>query len=201
MVQKERSQRSESAGYRNPMSTHQTDLFKQNRASPNQQLNHAESSSENAVFPLSILAHNIEIAGNVGSLFRVADAFGIEKLYLTGTTQTPPKYKIRKAARSADNHIPYIYEESATAVIENLKENGYTIIALEITARSENIREFKLKNKEKTCLIIGSENLGISAELLTLSDHHVHIPMYGKNSSMNVITSCAIAVHELIQHL
>jgi len=182
------------------MNSNQADLFKQKPAS-NQQLSHAESSSEDAIFPLSILANNVEIAGNVGSLFRVADALGIEKLYLTGTTQTPPKYKIRKAARSADNHIPYVYEESALDIIEQLKANDYTIVALEITARSESIRGFNLAKQEKTCLIIGSENLGISADLLALSDHHIHIPMYGKNSSMNVITSCAIAVHELIQHL
>ncbi len=183
------------------MGSQQTDLLKQVKTASNQQLSHAESSSKDTIFPLSILANNIEIAGNVGSLFRVADALGAEKLYLTGTTQTPPKYKIRKAARSADNHIPYIYEESAVAVIKQLKENAYTIVALEITASSENIRDFKLAKQEKTCLIIGSENLGISPDLLALSDHHIHIPMYGKNSSMNVITSCAIAVHELIQHL
>ena len=182
------------------MSSQQADIFKQETAS-NQQLSHAESSSKDTTFPLSILANNIEIAGNIGSLFRVADALGVEKLYLTGTTQTPPKYKIRKAARSADNHIPYVYKESALETIELLKANGYTIIALEITASSENIRDFTLTKKEKICLIIGSENLGISADLLALSDHHVHISMYGKNSSMNVITSCAIAVHELIQHL
>jgi len=175
------------------MSSHVTSL--------SEQLSHAESHSENTVFPLSILANNIEIAGNVGSLFRVADALGVEKLYLTGTTQTPPKYKIRKAARSTENHIPYIYEESALDVIKQLKTNDYTIIALEITANSKNIREFKLNKNQKTCLIIGSENLGIADDLLALADHHIHIPMYGKNSSMNVITSCAIAVHELIQHL
>jgi len=182
------------------MSSQQADLIEK-KATPNQQLSHAESTSENSTFPLSILANNIEIAGNVGSLFRVADAFGIEKLYLTGTTKTPPRYKIRKAARSADNHIPYAYGESAMDVIKQLKQDGYSIIALEITAKSENIRDFKLTKKQKTCLIIGSENLGISADLLALSDHHIHISMYGKNSSMNVITSCAIAVHELIQYL
>lgn len=183
------------------MNSGQTDLFKQKNSTHNQQLTHSETISKDAVFPLSIVANDIEIAGNVGSLFRVADALGVAKLYLTGTTQTPPKYKIRKAARSADNHIPYTYEESAVEVIEQLKAKGYTIVALEITTRSENIRDFTLSKKEKTCLIIGSENLGISAELLALSNHHVHIPMHGKNSSMNVITSCAIAVHEIIQHL
>ncbi len=183
------------------MSSQQADLFKHANLVTNQQLNHAETRSENAVFPLSIVANNIEIAGNVGSLFRVADALGVEKLYLTGSTQTPPKYKIRKAARSTENHIPYVYEEDPIHVIKHMRDKGYTIIALEITARSESIREFSLNKKEQTCLIIGSENLGISTELLTLADHHIHIPMYGKNSSMNVITSCAIAVHELIQHL
>lgn len=183
------------------MSTHPDDLLKHNKSKSKQQLKHAEIRSEDSTFPLSIVANDIEIAGNVGSLFRVADALGVEKLYLTGTTQTPPKYKIRKAARSADNHIPYSYNESATQVLEQLKDKGYTIIALEITKRSENIRDFKLSKKEKSCLIIGSENQGIAEELLAMSDHHVHIPMYGKNSSMNVITSCAIAVHELIQHL
>jgi len=183
------------------MSTHQTDLSEQSKPTSKRQLNHAETSSEDAIFPLSILANDIEIAGNVGSLFRVADALGVQQLYLTGSTQTPPKYKIRKAARSTENHIPYIYQESAVEVIQHLKKNGTTIVALEITAGSQNIREFSLDKNQKTCLIIGSENSGISAELLTLADHHIHIPLYGKNSSMNVITSCAIAVHELIQHL
>jgi len=182
------------------MSSQRTNACEHN-PTPNQQLSHDDCYSEDTTFPLSILANNIEIAGNVGSLFRVADALGVEKLYLTGTTKTPPKYKIRKAARSADKHIPYTYEASAETIIQQLRHKGYTIVALEITDNSENIRHFKLNKKQKTCLIIGSENLGISADLLALADHHIHIPMYGKNSSMNVITSCAIAVHELIQHL
>lgn len=183
------------------MSSQQADRLKQTSLNSNLQLNHVETNSENAIFPLTILANNIEIAGNVGSLFRVADAFGIEKLYLTGTTQTPPKYKIRKAARSTEKHIPYEYVESPNNVLQHLKNIGYTLVALEITSRSKNVREFSLAKKEKTCLIIGSENIGITEDLLRLADHHIHISMYGKNSSMNVITSCAIAVHELIHHL
>lgn len=165
------------------------------------QLGHKETPLKTTVFPLCILANDIQIAGNVGSLFRISDAFGVEKLYLTGSTQTPPRYKIRKAARSADNHIPYAYYKSARDVITLLKEQGYTIIALEITSRSENIRDFRLDKQQKTCIIIGSENTGIAEELLEQADHHLHISMYGKNSSMNVASSCAIAVHELIQYL
>ncbi len=179
----------------------------------NQQLDHKQASvqinpwvnTDIKKFPISILAHNINIAGNVGSLFRVADALGIEKLYLTGTTATPPKYKIRKAARASDKHIDYAYYESATELLNTLKSSGTQIICLEITASSIDIRDFKLptdtSNKaNKLCLVIGSENEGVATELLSLADQTVHIPMYGENSSMNVATSCAIALYELIQH-
>ena len=174
----------------------------------NRQLNHTQASiqvkSHTQKFPISILANDINIAGNVGSLFRIADALGVEKLYLTGTTATPPKYKIRKAARSSDKHIDYEYSESAAELIGTLKSSNTHIICLEITESSVDIRNFTPATSDtesKLCLVIGSENEGISEELLSLADQTVHIPMYGENSSMNVATSCAIAIHELIQHL
>lgn len=177
----------------------------------NRQLNHTEIKtqtsnqikSQTQKFPISILANDINIAGNVGSLFRIADALGVEKLYLTGTTATPPKYKIRKAARASDKHVDYEYGESAAELIGTLKSSNTNIICLEITESSIDIRDFTstLSDKEnKLCLVIGSENEGIPQEILSLADQTVHIPMYGENSSMNVATSCAIAIHELIQH-
>ncbi len=172
--------------------------------SSNRQLNHTQVStqvkSQTQKFPISILANNINIAGNVGSLFRIADALGVEKLYLTGTTATPPKYKIRKAARASDKHIDYEYCESAAELISTLKSSNTNIVCLEITESSFDIRDYQPTADNNICLVIGSENEGISHELLYLADHTVHIPMYGENSSMNVATSCAIAVHELIQH-
>jgi len=177
----------------------------------NRQLDHAQASaqlnpradSQTQKFPISILANDINIAGNVGSLFRIADALGVEKLYLTGTTATPPKYKIRKAARASDKHVDFEYHESANTLINTLKTTDTNIICLEITEASIDIRDFKptnLSENSKLCLVIGSENEGISQEILSLADQTVHIPMYGENSSMNVATSCAIAIHELIQH-
>lgn len=167
----------------------------------NTQLDHLQIQQQLQIFPLCILADDIEIAGNVGSLFRIADAFGIEKLHLSGATAIPPKYKIRKASRSADQRIPYDYCESGLNKVLQLKDKGYTVISLEITSQSQNIREFSALNsagnQQKICLIIGSEKTGIKQELLDSSDHTLHIPMFGKNSSMNVATSCAIAVYEL----
>ena len=127
------------------------------------------------------------------------DSFGIEKLYLTGTSATPPKYKIRKAARSADHRIPFEYHTSALELINTLKQQGYLIISLEITQLSQNLREFVIQNKHAICLIIGAENKGIDQALLDLSDHCIHIPMHGENSSMNVTTACAIALYELVR--
>lgn len=165
----------------------------------NIQLKHSDIKQQSQKFPLCVVANNIEIAGNVGSLFRIADAFGVEKLFLTGSTAVPPKYKIRKAARSADERIPYEVASSALEVVTGLKSQGYKIISLEITSNSQDIRQLNLTKAESICLIIGAENAGIDQALLDLSDLTVHIPMYGKNSSMNVATSCAIALYELIR--
>ena len=101
------------------------------------QLNHTEIETQAKQFPISILANDIEIAGNVGSLFRVAEAFGVKTLFLTGTTAVPPKYKIRKAARSADQKVAFEYTHSATQLLENLKQQGYQILSLEITNDSQ----------------------------------------------------------------
>ena len=165
----------------------------------NIQLKHSDIKQQSQKFPLCVVANNIEIAGNVGSLFRIADAFGVEKLFLTGSTAVPPKYKIRKAARSADERIPYEVASSALEVVTGLKSQGYKIISLEITSNSQDIRQLNLTKAESICLIIGAENAGIDQALLDLSDLTVHIPMYGKNSSMNVATSCAIALYELVR--
>jgi len=173
-------------------------------AAKNRQLDHPQIRQTHQTFPISILANDIEIAGNVGSLFRLAEAFGVEKLHLTGSTTIPPKYKIRKAARSADQKITYSYTPSAIEVVTELKSTGTMILSLEVTSKSEDLRAFQLdqhwfRKQQPACLIIGSENAGIAQDLLDLSDHTLHIPMYGENSSMNVASSCAIALYELVK--
>ncbi len=119
-------------------------------------------------------------------------------MYLTGTSAIPPKYKIKKAARSTEDKIPYEYHTSALDVVNKLKQRGYIIVSLEITTTSQNIRDFKLSAEQAVCLIIGAENKGIDQSLLDQSDYCIHIPMYGKNSSINVANACAIALYELI---
>jgi tRNA G18 (ribose-2'-O)-methylase SpoU len=169
------------------------------------QLTHSEHKQSNIKFPLSIIASDISSPLNVGSLFRLCDALGIEKLYLCGETPKPPNSKINKTSRSAEKYVDYEYQTNAETLVTALRSSGALIISLEITSLSIPVisGEFKkaLDNKESICLILGSENSGISEVLLSLSDITTHIPMYGNNSSMNVVSAAAIACFEVIRNM
>ena len=138
---------------------------------------------------------------NVGSIFRVADALGVEKIYLTGNSITPPNSKITKTSRSTEKYVSHAYEKDPLKVIQALKKLGYKILSLELTTASTAIEKFDVLPDDKICLILGSEANGVSQPLLDESVAAVHIPMLGKNSSMNVATACAIAVYELTKKL
>jgi tRNA G18 (ribose-2'-O)-methylase SpoU len=164
---------------------------------PQQQLTHAEHRVGQHRLPLCLLAHDFEVPGNVGSLFRIADALGVEMLYLSGNSPVPPNGKIRKMARATEQYVPFCYHVEPLPLIAQLKAQGYLIVSLEITSASIDIRQLALPSCSKICLILGSENTGVSQILLDCSDHAVHIPMRGHNSSMNVASACAIAVFEI----
>jgi len=163
----------------------------------NIQLKHSHHQAKIKKYPICFLAHDFDIPMNIGSLFRIADALGIEKIYLSGDSLVPPNAKIRKTSRSAEKYVPFSYEKKPFGLIKNLKSEGYTIISLEITSTSIDISELSINGTEKFCLILGSEKLGVCQELLNLSDFTIHIPMMGNNSSMNVATACAIAAYEI----
>ncbi len=160
------------------------------------QLGHADHSAALSKYPLCLLLDNIEMPVNVGCAFRIADAFGLEKMFLTGKTAVPPGRKIKKASRSTEQVVHYEYVNDAVELAAQLKEQGYEIVALEITDKSKILAEYKPKS-DKICLIVGSENEGIGKELLALSDCQLHIPMRGEKSSMNVASVTAIAVYEI----
>jgi len=171
----------------------------------NIQLTHAEHKPSEKKFPLSIIANDISSTANVGSLFRLCDALGIEKLYLCGDTPAPPNTKLNKTSRSTEKHVNYETDLNAEILLAQLKASGSFIISLEITSSSIAISsdEFAkyISNKSPVCLILGSENTGVSEALLSLSDITVHIPMYGNNSSMNVISAASIVCFEIIRDM
>lgn len=149
---------------------------------------------------LCFLVDNMRSPFNIGSLFRIADALGVEKIYLTGESITPPNDKIRKNSRAADKYIAYDYRSDAMSVVSELKISGYRIISLELTNESIPLHQLRL-DERNICLILGSENEGIGKNLLDASDSIVMIPMQGQNESMNVATAAAIAVYEIKRQL
>lgn len=144
---------------------------------------------------IRLLAHNIRSLGNVGSFFRTGDAFGVERVYLTGYTGTPPRTEISKTSLGADEWIPWEHVDDPITLIAELKAEGWTTVALELTSSAVDILAYD--PPENVCLVLGHEVEGISQELLAACDIAVQIPMLGKKESLNVAVAAGIALHRL----
>jgi tRNA G18 (ribose-2'-O)-methylase SpoU len=171
--------------------------------SQNLQLSHHEvrNQQRRRRFPLRVLAQDLEGPANVGGLFRIADALGVEHVYLAGSSARPPNPKLRRASRSAEKYVSYSWTADGLALARELKAAGCLLVSLEVTSSSTDIRELGWGGQRPLCLVVGSENTGVAQGLLDVSDHTLHIPMLGNNSSMNVATACGIAVFELTRGL
>ncbi len=144
-----------------------------------------------------LILDNIRSRENVGSIFRTADAVGVKKIYLCGTSPTPPHEKISKTALGAENYVPWEYRRNTWQVITDLKKMGVNIVALEQTKDSQNI--FKFKSQFPLALVVGNEVKGISPRILKYCDKKISIPMYGKKESLNVSVATGIAVYQIVK--
>lgn len=144
---------------------------------------------------------NIRSAYNVGSILRTADACGILKIYLCGITPSPPHPKIAKTALGAENFLEIIKKGKTWKLVEDLKKEGYFIIALEQTKKSRDLFSFRLPKKEKIALVLGPERRGLSERILKRTDAQVEIPMWGKKESLNVSVAFGIAAYFLKKQL
>lgn len=152
---------------------------------------------------------NIRSAYNVGSIFRTADACGLEKLFLTGITPTPSKVKkqwslhtkkaIEKVALGAEKFVDWEYYYRITPLIKKLKRDGYKIVAFEQNQNS--ISLFKWKPSLPLAMVFGNETKGLSKNILILADEIVEIPMLGEKESLNVSISFAIAGYYFLNTL
>ncbi len=149
--------------------------------------------------PLRVLLDNTQDASNLGAALRVCDALCVEYLYCSGDEPKQINKKIRRVARGADSHVPYRYEADLVTCIEKLKKEGFTVIALEITASSKTLQNFDFEQFSKIALVVGAENLGISDTVIQSCNFAVHIPMYGKGFSMNVTCALSIALFEIVR--
>ncbi|MBI2551664.1 TrmH family RNA methyltransferase [Candidatus Uhrbacteria bacterium] len=145
-----------------------------------------------------LLAHNIRSFHNVGAFFRIADAFDVEKIYLTGYTGTPPHKDIAKVALGSEHRVAWEKQDNLQELIGRLKQEGIIIAALETGVVSVPIQTAALRlDQSTTALILGSEVEGVDDEILAMADIVVSIPMIGQKKSLNVSVACGIAVYGL----
>ena len=164
------------------------------------QLNHYTSKFTKQRFPIVLISDNVSHAANLGSLFRTADAFGIEHLILGGSPIELGR-KFTKTSRATEQSVSFEQLETLSEKIHELKAQSYTLIALEITDNSIPVSELKLEKNSKIAFVIGDENHGVSDSVLEKCDAVVHIEMYGQNSSMNVVQATSIALYEFTKKL
>jgi len=144
---------------------------------------------------ISLLAHNIRSMWNVGSFFRTSDAFSVEKIYLTGYTAFPPRKEISKTAIGAEENVAWEHHNDPIPVLKSLKEEGWTLVALEITPTSVMLNDYQPDTK--VCLILGHELTGVPDDILSLCDDVIAIPMLGQKESLNVAVAAGVALHHL----
>ena len=163
------------------------------------QLSHNDIQNQQQQFPITIVCDAIRTPENIGMCFRIAESFGVSKIYLHESSPATDNSNVKRTARNTVNQITHSTYTSFNNTIQQLKEEGNTIIGIEITDKSIDIQNFNFKNHEKIVLLFGSERHGIKN--IDHIDYSISIPMYGRNSSMNVIHSLGIALYEITNQL
>lgn len=158
------------------------------------QLTHYDIKNDQQTFPITIVCDAIRTPENIGMCFRVSESFGVSKIYLHDSSPSTDNRIVKKTARNTIQQVSYDFYTDFEPLIHKLKEEGNTIIGIEITDESININDYNFSSHDKIVLLLGSERNGI--ENINLVDATVAIPMFGRNSSMNVIHSLAIALYE-----
>lgn len=158
------------------------------------QLSHYHINNQQRKFPITVVCDALRTPENIGMCFRVCEGFGVQKIYLHETSPKLDNRIVQKTARNTINQIQHENYEDFKALLKQLKLEGNTIIGIEITDTSVPVYAYDFSKFEKVVFILGNERYGIHD--LDLIDETIHIPMYGRNSSMNVIQSLSIALYE-----
>ncbi|RZV63173.1 MAG: TrmH family RNA methyltransferase [Flavobacteriaceae bacterium] len=164
------------------------------------QLSHHNTNFTKRTFPVTLVCDNVTNAPNIGSLFRIADAFGVEKLIFCGQDISLGR-RMTKTSRSTENSVDFEVKEDVIEVCKELRIQGHAIISLEITDTSKPIHTFTFPKERPMAIFVGDENSGVSEEVLKLSDDIILINMFGQNSSMNVVQATNICLYEIVKQL
>ncbi|WP_264565493.1 RNA methyltransferase [Flavobacterium sp. N3904] len=147
--------------------------------------------------PLILVLDDIRSLHNIGSVFRTADAFLIEKIILCGITATPPNKEIHKTALGATETVTWEHQENVLEVIANLKKENITTLAIEQVESAIFLQDFKVKKDQKYALVFGNEVYGVAQDAVALCDGCIEIPQLGTKHSLNISVSAGIVVWDL----
>jgi tRNA G18 (ribose-2'-O)-methylase SpoU len=150
--------------------------------------------------PLTVVLDNVRSEMNVGSVFRTADAFLIERIVLCGITPQPPKVEIHKTALGAEESVAWEYYPTCLDAVEQLKRDGYTIYSIEQVHDSVSLEQFVVNRGQKVAIVFGNEVKGVSQAVVDASDVCIEVPQHGTKHSLN-ISCCAAIVMWHFYHL
>ena len=151
--------------------------------------------------PIIIMLDNIRSMNNIGSVFRSADAFAVEAIYLCGITAQPPHREIEKTALGATDSVQWKYFENTLAAIADLKAKAYHICAIEQVANSVSLAQLTIDKELKYALIFGNEVMGVEQQAIDQSDTCIEIPQFGTKHSFNIAVTAGIVLWECYRQL
>ncbi len=150
--------------------------------------------------PIVLVLDNVRSMHNVGSAFRTADGFAIEKIYLCGITGTPPHREIEKTALGATQSIAWEYAKDTKDALQKLKDEQFKIIAIEQAEQSVMLNEFKQNSADKYAFVFGNEVHGVDEEIMEMVDACIEIPQFGTKHSFNVSVTIGIVLWDFIRN-
>ena len=151
--------------------------------------------------PISIVLDDIRSLNNIGSVFRTADAFLIEKIYLCGITAQPPHKDIHKTALGATESVDWEYVEDVQHVFDRLKEEETQILAIEQATESTYLQDFSPLKDQSYAIIMGNEVKGVKQSLVSQADRVIEIPQLGTKHSLNIAVSTGIVLWDLFKQI
>ena len=158
-----------------------------------------EEFKESNKFPIIIVLENIRSAYNVGSVFRTADAFLVEAIYIIGYTSQPPHKEIKKTALGAEETVHWKHVDTSAEAIADLRENGYNVYAVEQAEGSFKLNAIDFDADEKIAFIFGNEKAGVEQSTISLCDGCIEIPQLGMKHSLNIATAAGVVLWELVR--
>lgn len=151
--------------------------------------------------PIILILDDVRSLHNIGSVFRTADAFLIEKIYLCGITATPPNKEIHKTALGATETVDWEHNENILETIQKLKDEKVAVLAIEQVESAVFLQDFEVETSKKYALVFGNEVYGVSQEAVRLCDGCIEIPQLGTKHSLNISVSTGIVVWDLFKKM